>query len=58
LLNIIGSTTLDRDRLIIDNNIFENNTAWEDQLTMNIQLRTEVELTNNTFSDNKCSSGI
>ncbi|UCC94024.1 MAG: hypothetical protein JSW25_05015, partial [Thermoplasmata archaeon] len=57
LLNVNGTITMARDRLVIDGNRFDNNTAWRDQRTINILLRTEVEFTNNTFSDNNCSSG-
>ncbi len=58
LLNVNGSVTLTRDVLIVDGNDFNNNTAWKDQRTMNIQYRTVVEFTNNTVSDNNCSQGI
>jgi hypothetical protein len=58
LLNINGTVTNSRDRLVIDGNTFTNNTAWKDQRTMNIRSRTEVEFTNNTFSDNNCSAGV
>jgi len=58
LLNINGSVTIARDRLVIDDNEFTNNTASIDQRTLSLRMRTIVEFTNNTFSFNKCTSGI
>jgi len=58
LLNINGSVTLTRDRLVIDGNAFANNTAWLDQCTMFLVNRTVIEFTNNSIVDNRCSQGI
>jgi len=58
ILNISGSLNPTHDRLAIVGNEFINNSCWQDRRLMYIHQRSEVDMANNTISNNLASNGI
>ena len=58
LLDINGILGSNRDKLVIDGNLFDNNRCWDDQYLILINNRKEVTIVNNTFNSTDASNGV
>ncbi len=58
LLNINGSSSHPRDRLVVRGNLFEGNVGYSGQRLGFVTARSEVEMVDNSFIDNTGTYGI